>query len=116
MIALHDRHSEALYFADIALQHYLSFIYEPRDYETFRWRIVEGIQTGALPQQFSQAHRQTPTDLEDLNDLLHRTLCQKTEAHVALCYEALGGSGKMTKQSLEDPRLHRREAAVGESI
>lgn len=95
----------------------MNLIQEPRDYVNFRRKIIKAIETGGeVPMVCYGAHRLTPDELDDYDDLSRVAWRQMAQVRIALCHEALSGSGKMTKKNMEDARLHRGQASIGESL
>lgn len=53
-------------------------------------------------------------DFKQLMEMMFKSWVLRGDACIGLCYEALGGSGKMTKANLEKARARRKDAAISE--
>lgn len=116
MISSRNSYQLALCQASSAIRECLYLLNEPLEYATFRSMNVTALSTGEQPNVRKEAARKlSDTERDSINNVLHKALCIKVKADMALCYEALKGTGTMTKVDLAEARQHRSQVTLCES-
>lgn len=84
---------------------------EAGDIKTLRWASARAFATGKLTDVPVQSRRQlTQEERETIQKLSWKLHCRQGKAEIALCYQALDGSGLMSQRNIEQARIHRAKA------
>lgn len=99
--------------AERAVTECIAVANESSNYQICRLSTVKTLQTGKASKIHIVVRRHI--DEEEVLRQEQKAWRGRGNAHIALCYQALRGQGKMTKQSLESARSHRKDATMSES-
>lgn len=104
-------YEQTIVFASNVPTRFADMHYEPKDYATYRWRMIKSFIAGNLAEVPNNKTRKVPmAEEKQMYTIMYKCFGREGKANLALCQAALVGHGKISPANLQKPKERRSKA------